>query len=75
MVQIKDHENDDDDIPTSYEADGAHAHYQEGQSDYDLVQTDADIQEPSKKGEKKEGDWKGYFNHKANEALDEQNKI
>ena len=43
MVQIKDHDNDSDDIPTSYEADGAHAFPQEGQSDYDLVQTDSDI--------------------------------
>ena len=73
MVQIKDHDNDSDDIPTSYEADGVHALPQDGQSDYDLVQTDSDITAPPKKDEKK--DWGGYFQHQANQALDEQNKL
>lgn len=39
MIQIKDHDNDSDDIPYSYEADGARAIPREGQSDYDLIQT------------------------------------
>lgn len=58
MVQIKDHDNDSDDIPTSYEADGAHAIPQEGQSDYDLVQTGAQIAD-NKPVEKKE--WGAYL--------------
>lgn len=30
MIQLQDHDNDDDDIPNSYEADGARALYKEG---------------------------------------------
>ena len=75
MVQIKDHDNDDDDIPTSYEADGLHALPQENQSDYDLVQTKAEIRnkKESKVDEKKQ--WGDYLQHQANQALEEQSKI
>jgi len=38
MLQVSDHDNDSDDIPYSYEADGARAGPAEGQSDFDLVQ-------------------------------------
>jgi len=74
MVQIMDHDNDSDDIPTSYEADGAHALPQDGQSDYDLVQTDAQIEDNAKHPSDKK-DWGAYLQHQANLALEEQNKI
>ena len=43
MLQIEDHDNDTDDIPYSYEADGIKAVPREGQSDYDLIQTGSQI--------------------------------
>ena len=64
MVQVADHDNDSDDIPYSYEADGARAMPTE-KSDFDLVQTDANIRESG--ADSKE--WGAYFNHKSNQVL------
>lgn len=71
MVQIKDHDNDSDDIPYSYEADGARALPREGQSDYDLVQTKDQIR--MKDGDYK--DWSDYVQHQSNVVLEDQKKI
>lgn len=57
MIQIQDHENDDDDIPYSYEADGAHAVPKDGQSDFDLLQTGASLK--TSDGDSK--DWSAYL--------------
>ena len=37
LLQVRDHDNDSDDIPYSYEADGARVQPKEGESDYDLL--------------------------------------
>ena len=59
MVQteavVHDHDNDDDDIPFSYDAAGVNAEYHGMQSDFDLVQIDSKI----KKDE--DQNWKTYF--------------
>lgn len=59
MLQLQDHDNDSDDIPYSYEADGAKAMPKEGQSDFDLVQTDARIKTIFDHENKK--DWSAYL--------------
>jgi len=64
MVQVSDHDNDSDDIPYSYEADGAKAMPNE-KSDFDLVQTDAKIRESDPNSK----EWGAYFNHKSNQVL------
>lgn len=72
MIQIKDHDNDDDDIPYSYEADGARAVPKENQSDYDLVQTNSHIRF---KDEEIKPEWGAYMQHQANLVLEDQKKI
>lgn len=67
MVQVSDHDNDSDDIPYSYEADGARAAPVDGQSDYDLVQ----IHDHVKTGDDRQL-WGAYLQHQANEVIDEQ---
>lgn len=71
MVQIKDHDNDSDDIPYSYEADGARAVPKENQSDYDLVQTKSSI----KIHDDEHKEWGAYLQHQANVVIEDQKKI
>lgn len=70
MIQVDDHDNDSDDIPYSYEADGAHAVPKENQSDYDLVQTDSNIRTKDDKAT-----WSSYLQHAGNVVRDDQKKI
>ena len=71
MIQVDDHDNDTDDIPYSYEADGIKAVPREGQSDYDLVQTGSRmrVQDSDK------ASWSAYLQHQANVVLKDQKKI
>jgi len=69
MVQVSDHDNDSDDIPYSYEADGARRAPVEGQSDFDLVQIKAKVNS---------GDdtklWGEYLQHQSNTVIEDQHK-
>lgn len=67
---MSDHDNDTDDIPYSYEADGARAAPKEGQSDFDLVQTSANIRTHDDEKQM----WGAYLQHQANAVLDDQHK-
>ena len=71
MVQVDDHDNDTDDIPYSYEADGIKAVPQEGQSDFDLLQTNSHVTV----GDNDHAAWGAYLQHQANVVLSDQKKI
>ena len=64
MVQVSDHDNDSDDIPYSYEADGARA-MPNDKSDFELVQI--------RDGTPKE--WGAYLQHQANLVISDQKKV
>ena len=70
MIQIGDHENDTDDLPASYEADGAHAIPQDGQSDFDLVQLHSRV----RKNDEAYQNWSEYLQASGNAVMDAQEK-
>jgi len=73
MVQtsavVNDHDNDDDDIPFSYDAAGVDAMHKGMESDFDLVQIDSKIKKEDHQ------DWKGFFAQAGSDAVKKQQDL